>query len=339
LSRIALHTNSLGANGRQAETLPARHERRGLAWDDAEFISELGERHRLLAASAASHESIERLSIGRANCVVTGQQPAILGGPLYSAYKVAGCIGLARALTEQTGIPTVPIFWNGADDSDFDEARGGWLWSREEGPLRVELPGNSFERGLRIGSLPATAFAEAETRAVDFSLVGQGHEAARDMLSRIDAASDLGDRMSSLLLQLFGDAGLVYSWSGIEMRPRPWPESLHALRERLCRETGVAFNTVLANLYRNGADSVGWHADDEPELGDAPVIASVSLGAERDFRLRHRTRKDLAVKTIALPHGSLLLMRGGTQRMWKHQLPRRKRVTSARINLTFRLLG
>jgi alkylated DNA repair dioxygenase AlkB len=141
------------------------------------------------------------------------------------------------------------------------------------------------------------------------------------------------------LHQWFGDAGLVYSWSGIEMRPQPWPESLHVLRERLCRETGVAFNTVLANLYRNGTDSVGWHADDEPELGDAPVIASISLGAERDFQLRHRMRKDLAVKTIALRHGSLLLMRGSTQRMWKHQLPRRKRVTSARINLTFRLLG
>ena len=122
------------------------------------------------------------------------------------------------------------------------------------------------------------------------------------------------------------------------MQAQPWPQVLHVLRARLTRETGVAFNTVLANLYRNGADSVGWHADDEAELGDAPSIASVSLGAERDFQLRHRRRKDLALHTVALPHGSLLLMRGDTQKMWKHQLPRRKRVSSARINLTFRLL-
>lgn len=140
------------------------------------------------------------------------------------------------------------------------------------------------------------------------------------------------------LHQWFGDPGLFYTWSGIEMQPQPWPDSLRVLREKLVHETGVAFNTVLANLYRDGADAVGWHADDEPELGDSPVIASISLGAQRDFQLRHRLRKDLAMRTLALPHDSLLLMRGATQRMWKHQLPRRKRVSTARINLTFRSL-
>ncbi|MFT5445361.1 MAG: alkylated DNA repair dioxygenase AlkB [Gammaproteobacteria bacterium] len=140
------------------------------------------------------------------------------------------------------------------------------------------------------------------------------------------------------LHQWFGDAGLTYTWSGIELQPLPWIAPLCALRERLRLETGAAFNTVLANYYRDGADSVGWHADDEPELGQAPVIASISLGAERDFQLRHRTRKDLPVTTINLPHGSLLLMSGLTQRHWKHQLPRRKRVSSGRINLTFRIV-
>lgn len=140
------------------------------------------------------------------------------------------------------------------------------------------------------------------------------------------------------LHQWFGDVGLAYAWSGIEMQPLPWIAPLCALRERLRMETGAGFNTVLVNYYRDGADSVGWHADDEPELGLAPVIASVSLGAERDFQLRHRTRKDLPVTTIKLPHGSLLLMSGSTQQHWKHQLPRRKRVSSGRINLTFRIV-
>lgn len=140
------------------------------------------------------------------------------------------------------------------------------------------------------------------------------------------------------LHQWFGDAGLAYSWSGLEMQPLPWIAPLRALRERLRLETGAAFNTALANYYRDGADSVGWHADDEPELGQAPMIASISLGAERDFQLRHRTRKDLPTTTIKLPHGSLLLMSGPTQRHWKHQLPRRRRESSGRVNLTFRIV-
>jgi alkylated DNA repair dioxygenase AlkB len=92
---------------------------------------------------------------------------------------------------------------------------------------------------------------------------------------------------------------------------------------------------VLANLYRDGNDSMGWHADDEPELGDEPVIASVSLGAERDFTLRRRDRRGQTV-AMPLPHGSLLLMAGPTQRHWQHALPKRRRMREPRINLTFR---
>ncbi|MEO1452156.1 MAG: alpha-ketoglutarate-dependent dioxygenase AlkB, partial [Bacteroidota bacterium] len=85
-----------------------------------------------------------------------------------------------------------------------------------------------------------------------------------------------------------------------------------------------------------GQDSMGWHSDDEPELGSNPVIASISLGAERDFQLRHKSRSDLPTETLRLTHGSLLLMAGPTQHHWKHQLPKRKRVSEPRINLTFR---
>ncbi|GAB4566073.1 MAG: alpha-ketoglutarate-dependent dioxygenase AlkB [Haliangiales bacterium] len=138
------------------------------------------------------------------------------------------------------------------------------------------------------------------------------------------------------LHQWFADNGMSYTWSGIRMQAVPWIPELVRLQERLAESTGHHFNTALANLYRDGRDTVGWHADDEPELGTNPVIASVSLGATRDFRLRHKTRRDLAAHTIALTHGSLLLMSGATQTCWEHCVPRRQRVTEARINITFR---
>jgi len=93
---------------------------------------------------------------------------------------------------------------------------------------------------------------------------------------------------------------------------------------------------VLLNYYRNGRDSNGWHSDDEPELGDNPVIASLSLGAPRDFQLRSKRDKSLK-QTLSLEHGSLLVMRGTTQRCWQHQIPKRANAAS-RINLTFRTI-
>jgi alkylated DNA repair dioxygenase AlkB len=138
------------------------------------------------------------------------------------------------------------------------------------------------------------------------------------------------------LQQWFGDTGLDYTWSGIHMAPEPWPEILFAIRRRVEDVAGSPFNTVLVNRYRNGQDTVSWHSDDERDLGSAPIIASVSLGAERDFTLRHNKRTALDTVTIPLPHGSLLLMAGTTQSNWQHALPRRKTVTDERINLTFR---
>jgi alkylated DNA repair dioxygenase AlkB len=141
------------------------------------------------------------------------------------------------------------------------------------------------------------------------------------------------------LHQWFGDAGVTYTWSGLTMQPEPWSPELAELKALVERATGTHFNSVLANYYRDGRDSMGWHADDEPELGDMPVIASVSLGAERDFVLRYRD-KQAGIANIKLPlvSGSLLVMRGTTQRFWQHALPKRQRVTDARVNLTFRLI-
>jgi alkylated DNA repair dioxygenase AlkB len=134
-----------------------------------------------------------------------------------------------------------------------------------------------------------------------------------------------------------GDPGTAYTYSRTRFEPHPWPPALAALRGRVEQACAARFNSVLANLYRDGADSMGWHSDDEPELGPQPVIASLSLGAERRFLLR---RRDGAGKSVGLPlpHGSLLRMAGDTQRRYAHALPK-TRAAGARINLTFRWIG
>lgn len=141
------------------------------------------------------------------------------------------------------------------------------------------------------------------------------------------------------LQQWFGDEGRTYRWSGIVMEPLPWSPALLRVRARVQEVVGAAFNSVLLNYYRDGDDTVGWHSDDEPELGPTPLIASVSLGAERDFVLRHKERDNVDQLRLPLPHGSLLLMQGPTQRFWQHCLPRRRRVREPRVNLTFRAFG
>jgi len=135
-----------------------------------------------------------------------------------------------------------------------------------------------------------------------------------------------------------GDPGTGYTYSGTHFEPNPWPVALRAIRARLAGDLCIDFNSVLANLYRDGRDSMGWHSDDEPELGAQPAIASLSLGATRRFVLKHRS--DPSVKcALELPHGSLLLMRGATQANYRHALPRTARPVGPRINLTFRRIA
>jgi alkylated DNA repair dioxygenase AlkB len=135
-----------------------------------------------------------------------------------------------------------------------------------------------------------------------------------------------------------GDADAAYRYSGTVFQPRAWPTGLQPIRARLARELGVSFNSVLANLYRNGADAMGWHSDAEPELGPTPVIASLSLGATRRFVLKHRHEPECRL-ALELGHGSLLVMAGGTQQHYRHALPRTRRPVGERINLTFRLVA
>jgi alkylated DNA repair dioxygenase AlkB len=139
------------------------------------------------------------------------------------------------------------------------------------------------------------------------------------------------------LVAWHGDPGATYTYSGTAHEPLPWTVELLAIRARVEAFSGYHYNSVLLNLYRDGRDGMGWHADDEPELGRDPVIASVSLGATRRFCLRHRRHKDLKLDLL-LPHGSLLCMSGATQHHWVHALPKTRRPVGERINLTFRLL-
>lgn len=134
------------------------------------------------------------------------------------------------------------------------------------------------------------------------------------------------------------DPGVRYTYSGLRLEPCAWHPALAGLRERLAKELDYPFNSVLANAYRDGQDSMGWHADDEPELGPEPLIASVSLGASRRFRVRpHPGRvSDLQPRGLDLAPGSLLVMRGQSQALWQHCVPKTKKAVGLRINLTFR---
>lgn len=135
----------------------------------------------------------------------------------------------------------------------------------------------------------------------------------------------------------FGKEIGSYTYSGIEMKPEPFPDFLVELLNRINQEFGLSLNCCLANYYRDGMDSNGWHSDNEKELGPEPTIASVSLGGERFFHLRPRANPSDTHK-IRLESGSLLLMYPPTQQLWQHQIPKSKLWADPRINLTFRKL-
>lgn len=141
--------------------------------------------------------------------------------------------------------------------------------------------------------------------------------------------------MQPRLTALFGTEGKSYSYSGIQMDPSPFSPELKELKSRIEAFSGAKFTTCLINLYRDGSDSNGWHADNEKELGHHPFIASLSLGATRSFHLKHRVEKSLRYR-MQLNHGSLLLMGGAMQEFWLHQIPKTRKPVGNRINLTFR---
>ncbi|XP_046965241.1 DNA oxidative demethylase ALKBH2-like [Vanessa cardui] len=141
----------------------------------------------------------------------------------------------------------------------------------------------------------------------------------------------------------FGDSGITYTYSGITVPALPWTPAILSIRNFLFKLKGIKYDFVLVNKYRNGNDHMGEHRDNEPDLDPNFPIASVSLGAERPFILKHRdtrkpgpNKKAIPKITINLEHGSVLLMNPPTNEVWYHSLPTRKRILDARINLTFR---
>ncbi|CAG7855876.1 hypothetical protein MCAMS1_00168 [biofilm metagenome] len=131
-----------------------------------------------------------------------------------------------------------------------------------------------------------------------------------------------------------GDAKAHYEYSGVNHIPLPWTSELQRIRKKIEQQCGCDFNSVLANLYRDGRDSMGCHADDEKELGINPTIASLSLGDERQFKMHHKkTKRSL---TIHLQHADLLVMGGTCQHYWMHSVPKTKAAKTPRINLTLR---
>jgi alkylated DNA repair dioxygenase AlkB len=136
------------------------------------------------------------------------------------------------------------------------------------------------------------------------------------------------------LMCWYGDPDAYYEYSGVNHLPKSWTPDLQAIREKVEQQCQCTFNSVLANLYRDGRDSMGCHADDEKELGVNPVIASLSLGEERLFKMHPKKSKQTL--NINLKHGDLLVMGGTCQRHWLHSVPKTKSVKTSRINLTFR---
>jgi alkylated DNA repair dioxygenase AlkB len=134
----------------------------------------------------------------------------------------------------------------------------------------------------------------------------------------------------------YGDPGSDYTYSGIGLTPRQWTDCLLDIRRRVETATAATFNSVLLNYYRDHRDSMGFHSDDEPELGARPVIASLSLGEERTLVLKHKVNKPAKTMRLRLASGSLLLMRGDTQQYWKHGIAKQTHWCGPRVNLTFR---
>ena len=154
---------------------------------------------------------------------------------------------------------------------------------------------------------------------------------------RQDHALIFGRRVAlPRLTAWYGDPGAGYSYSGISMAPTPWTSLLTELKAHSETLAQAPFNSALLNYYRDGRDSVGWHADAEPELGRNPVIASWSFGVTRRFEFRPRPPASGPVRAIELAHGSCLIMAGAVQHLWHHRLPRAARVNEPRVNVTFR---
>lgn len=192
-------------------------------------------------------------------------------------------------------------------------------------------------RDLRLLEIP-----DAEIYYLPFLQLSEAHDSLLESLIekvpwRAEEVTVWGKRhVQPRLIAWFGSPGSRYQYSGVDLEPLPWTETLNEIRQSVEAVSHAQFNSVLLNYYRDQRDGMGFHSDDEPELGKRPVIASLSLGEERVFTLKHKGRKDIKPIKLPLEAGSLLIMKGETQRNWKHGIEKQKRPCGPRINLTFR---
>jgi alkylated DNA repair dioxygenase AlkB len=182
------------------------------------------------------------------------------------------------------------------------------------------------EEGLDSDSRQWNEYSGEELSEVKFENIHWKHETIK-----IFGREVFQPRFTALI----GDENVSYSYSGRKMQAQQWNSVLKEIKKDIEKEVSQSFNIVLLNWYRGGNDSMGWHSDDEKELGRNPVIASLNLGAARDFKLRMKNKKDYKAN-IRLTNASLLIMKGEMQHYWQHHIPKRKKVNKARINLTFR---
>lgn len=178
------------------------------------------------------------------------------------------------------------------------------------------------------------------TCAADFLAEDEADLCLRTLLDELDWRQDqirlFGRQHRIPRLQCFqGEPGIQYTYSSLTLQAQPWHPSVFNLKTKIESLLGHPFNSVLMNLYRDGADSMGWHSDDETELGKNPAIASLSLGQQRRFLLRRKDNRQERVEFL-LAHGSLILMAGPLQHFWQHSVPRTQKPCNSRINLTFR---
>jgi alkylated DNA repair dioxygenase AlkB len=199
----------------------------------------------------------------------------------------------------------------------------------------------------------AEIFSDTESRVIDFNLAdGVELILIKGFYNQIESDAIFTNLLNCLdwqeedififrkwvkvprLMCWYGDPDAYYKYSGVNHQPKPWTLELQNIREKVQQYCQCTFNSVLANLYRDGGDSMGCHADDEKELGINPVIASLSLGEERLFKLHHKKSKQTL--NVHLQHGDLLVMGGTCQQYWLHSVPKTKALKKPRINLTFR---
>lgn len=197
------------------------------------------------------------------------------------------------------------------------------LFAANPDPLDIELPGGALRYWPQLTAAPsadrwlAVLMEQVAWEQSEIVIAGR-----RLKIPRLNA--------------WYGDSGADYQYSGRQFKATPWLPVLREIRQVVEAAVGQSFNSALLNFYRDARDSVDWHSDDEPELGQNPLIASLSLGAVRRFQLRHKTRKDLPLRALELEHGSLLLMSGALQHHWRHRLPKLATVVGPRVNVTFR---